>query len=152
MQISTAKLSSAFVFATWIAHFLFVLNPKFQAASLLLCLYSSVCVGRVRKPHYWFSHEAAPFIHSDDVIMCNIFNLCIIYYHVGGHTDNDASRNLNKWSLSDNDSPVNDIVFMLMSVRSCHMPGVSFVTSITERKICFNILFFISLTQYRLMD
>ena len=32
----TAKLISAFVFATRIVHFLFFLNPKFQASSLLL--------------------------------------------------------------------------------------------------------------------
>ena len=32
----TAKLISAFVFATRIVHFLFYLNPKFQASSLLL--------------------------------------------------------------------------------------------------------------------
>ena len=35
------------------------LNPKFQASSSFLCLYSLVCVGPVRKPHCWFSHEAA---------------------------------------------------------------------------------------------
>ena len=35
------------------------LNPKFQASSSFLCLYRSVCVGPVRKPHCWFSHEAA---------------------------------------------------------------------------------------------
>ena len=50
----TAKLISAFVFATWIVKFLYFLNPKF-----LLCLYSSVCVRPVRKSHCWFSHEAA---------------------------------------------------------------------------------------------
>ena len=62
MQISfavTAKLISAFVFATWIVQFLFYLNPKFQASSSFLCLYRSVCVRPVRKPHCWFSHEAA---------------------------------------------------------------------------------------------
>ena len=32
----TAKLISAFVFATWIVHFLFFLNPKFQASSCCL--------------------------------------------------------------------------------------------------------------------
>ena len=32
----TAKLISAFVFATRIVQFLFFLNPKFQASSLLL--------------------------------------------------------------------------------------------------------------------
>ena len=35
------------------------LNPKFQASSSFLCLYSSVCVGPVLKPHCWFSHETA---------------------------------------------------------------------------------------------
>ena len=39
------KLISAFVFATRIVQFLFFLNPKFQASSLLLRLYSPVCVG-----------------------------------------------------------------------------------------------------------
>ena len=58
-EADTAKLISAFVFATRIVHFLFFLNPKFNASSHLLCLYSPVCVGPVRKPHYWFSHEAA---------------------------------------------------------------------------------------------
>ena len=54
----TAKLISTFVFATRIVQFLFFLTPKFQASSLLLCLYSLVCVGPVRKPHCWFYHEA----------------------------------------------------------------------------------------------
>ena len=49
----------AFVFTTRIVQFLFYLTPKFQASSLLLCLYRPVCVGPVRKPHCWFSHEAA---------------------------------------------------------------------------------------------
>ena len=40
----TAKLISAFVFTTRIVQFLFFLNPKFQASSPLLCLYSLVCV------------------------------------------------------------------------------------------------------------
>ena len=55
----TAKLISAIVFATWIVHFLFFLNPKFQASSVFLLLHRPVCVGPVRKPHCWFSHEAA---------------------------------------------------------------------------------------------
>ena len=32
---------------------------SFQASSLLLCLYRSVCVGPVRKPHCLFFHEVA---------------------------------------------------------------------------------------------
>ena len=67
----TAKLISAFVFATRIVQFLFYLNPKFQDASSHLCLYSSVYVEPVRKPHCWFSHEAARIflviIHGDCV-------------------------------------------------------------------------------------
>ena len=55
----TAKLISAFVFATRIVQFHFYLNPKFQASSCFLCLYRPVCVRPVRKPHCWFSHEAA---------------------------------------------------------------------------------------------
>ena len=55
----TAKLISAFVFATQIVQFLFYLNPKFQASSSFLCLYRPVCVRPVRKPHCWFSHEVA---------------------------------------------------------------------------------------------
>ena len=32
-------------------------SAKFQASSSFLCLFRSVCVGPVRKPHCWFSHE-----------------------------------------------------------------------------------------------
>ena len=46
----TAKLISAFVFATRIVQSLFFLNPKFQASSHLLWLYRQVCVGPGRKP------------------------------------------------------------------------------------------------------
>ena len=42
-----------------IVHFLAFLNPKFQASSSFLCLYRPVCVRPGRKPHCWFSHEAA---------------------------------------------------------------------------------------------
>ena len=46
----TAKLISAFVFAPWIEQSLFYLDPKFQASSHLLWLYSLVCVGPGRRP------------------------------------------------------------------------------------------------------
>ena len=46
----TAKLISAFVFATRIVQFLVYLNPKFQASSSFLSLYRPVCVGPGRKP------------------------------------------------------------------------------------------------------
>ena len=42
--------SSAFVFAIRIVQFLYYVNPKFQASSHLLWLYSLVCVGPGRKP------------------------------------------------------------------------------------------------------
>ena len=58
-QLRGNREISAFVFATRIVQFLFYLNPKFQAASSFLCLYRPVCVGPVRKPHCWFSHEVA---------------------------------------------------------------------------------------------
>ena len=73
----------AFVFATRIVQFLFYLNPKFQASSSFLCLYRPVCVGPVRKPHCWFSHEAAQLLsfsyllqlvyHTNDVSLHNDF-------------------------------------------------------------------------------
>ena len=47
---ASAKLISAFVFATWIVQSLFYLNWKFQASSYLRWLYSLVCVGPGRKP------------------------------------------------------------------------------------------------------
>ena len=46
----TAKLISAFVFATLIVQSLYLLNQKFQASSYLLWLYSPVCVKPGRKP------------------------------------------------------------------------------------------------------
>ena len=46
----TAQLISAFVFAIRIVKSLYYLNPKFQASSHLLWLYSPVCVGPGRKP------------------------------------------------------------------------------------------------------
>ena len=49
----------AFVFAKWIAQFLYFPNPKFPASNHLLCLYSWVCVRPVQKPHCWFSHDAS---------------------------------------------------------------------------------------------
>ena len=38
---------------------IFFLNPKFQASSHLLLLYSPVCVGPGRKPEDRFSHKEA---------------------------------------------------------------------------------------------
>ena len=44
------KLISGFVYATWIVHLLFFLNPKFQASTHLLWLHSPVCVEPRLKP------------------------------------------------------------------------------------------------------
>ena len=46
----TAKLISAFVFATWIVQSLIFPNPKFQVSSYIQWLRSPVCVGPGRKP------------------------------------------------------------------------------------------------------
>ena len=47
----TAKLISAFVFATWIVQSLYFLNLKFQASDHCLWLYRPVCVGPRWKPY-----------------------------------------------------------------------------------------------------
>ena len=49
----TAKLICAFVFATRIVQLLYFQNPKFQASSQLLCLYSSVCVETCSETTSW---------------------------------------------------------------------------------------------------
>ena len=43
---------------------LYFLNPKFPVSSHLLCLCSLICVRPSRKPHCWFSDEAAQFFKS----------------------------------------------------------------------------------------
>ena len=55
----TAKLISAFVFATRIVQSLYFLNMKFHASNCLLLLCSPVCVGPG-----WFSHEAAQMLKN----------------------------------------------------------------------------------------
>ena len=44
---------------------LFKSKIKFQASCHFLCLYSSVCVRPVGRPHCCFSHEAAQILHSE---------------------------------------------------------------------------------------
>ena len=51
----------------YIVQSLYFLNPKFQASSHLLWLYSLVCVRPGRKPEYWFSHDAAQILFSEEV-------------------------------------------------------------------------------------
>ena len=52
-----------------------LLNPKFQASSSFLRLYRSVCVEPGRKPHCWFSHEAAHIFYKA-ILMCT-HNQCL---------------------------------------------------------------------------
>ena len=59
----TAKLNSAFVFATWIVQSLYFLNTKFQASSHLQWLYSLIYVRPGQNPHCWFPHVAAHFLY-----------------------------------------------------------------------------------------
>ena len=73
----TAKLISAFVFATRIVQFLYFLNPKFPVFNHLLYLYSPLCLRPVQKPHCWFSQEAAQ-------IMADCIRACLL----GGEHDN----------------------------------------------------------------
>ena len=58
----TAKLISVFVFATRIVQSLYSLNPKFQASSHLLWLYSLVCIGPGQKPRRRFSQDKAQIL------------------------------------------------------------------------------------------
>ena len=53
------KLISAFVFAIRIVQSLYFLNPKFQASSHLVWLYSPLCVGPGKNPENRFSHKEA---------------------------------------------------------------------------------------------
>ena len=78
----TAKLITAFVFATRLVQFLYFLNSKLQASSLPLCLPSLVCVGPVRRPHFF--HDAAHIsLHSG-----SIFVIVIVLNHgqCSGHS------------------------------------------------------------------
>ena len=73
----TAKLISAFVFATRIVYFLFFLYPKLQASSLLLRLYRPVCVGPGRKPRRpVFSRRGSyeMFGRTRSIYFCDIIN------------------------------------------------------------------------------
>ena len=56
----TAKLISAFVFATQIVQFLFFLNPKFTASCIFCARFVSDLLGN--HIHGWFSHDAAQLI------------------------------------------------------------------------------------------
>ena len=63
------------VFATSIVQFLFFTSLKFPASSHLLCLYSSICVGPVWKPHCCGS--------KNTITVCKT----LIQYNYVGQTD-----------------------------------------------------------------
>ena len=73
---------SAFVFATRIVHFIFFLNPEFQASSSFLSVCRSVCVGPVRTLHCWFSHEAAHIKIHTDLNYMSLIRLPYVYFIV----------------------------------------------------------------------
>ena len=87
-----------FVFATWIVHFLFFLNPKFQASSLLLLLHSPACVRPGQNPNCWFSQAQAHISYANHFYI-KVFILIIHYLH---HTDSVES---------------------ILSVLNCHFIG-----------------------------
>ena len=70
----TAQLISAFVFVILLVQFLYYLNPKFQASSHLLWLFSPVCVGPGRKPRRPVFSERG----SNDLI-CNHYECKILF-------------------------------------------------------------------------
>ena len=76
----TAKLISAFVFATHIVKSLFYLNPKFQASSHLLWQYSPVCVGPGRKPRRPVFSQGGSYLVT--IWLRDSHFLAYIYHHV----------------------------------------------------------------------
>ena len=82
--------------------FLFYLNPKFQASSSFMCLYRPVCVGPVRQPHCWFSHEAA-----------HILEISLITHIQGEGYTSDREE---EWGLS----PLVPCVLSLCKIPCCH--------------------------------
>ena len=72
----TAKLISAFVFATRIVQSLFYVNPKFQASSHLLWLYSLLCVGPGRTPRRPGFSQRGSYSNTAQISMRE--NLCIL--------------------------------------------------------------------------
>ena len=79
-----------FVFATWIVQFLFYLNPKFQASSHLLWLYSPVCVGN---PEDRFSHNKACmfYVELTKIIHHSSLNTHLSYATKFGRKWNDKN-------------------------------------------------------------
>ena len=77
----TVLLISAFIYTTKIVQSLFFLNPKFQASSHLLWLYSPVCVSdQVGNPKDRFYHDGAHMYSIFSACQCQ---LCRLLHHPG---------------------------------------------------------------------
>ena len=76
----TAKLISAFVFATRLVQSLYFLNPKFQTSSRLQWLYSPVCVEPGRKPRRPVFSQQGSFYHSLTLLKHLFSNLGNLVY------------------------------------------------------------------------
>ena len=112
--VVTAKLISAFVFATQIVQSLYFINPKFQASSHLLYLYSPVCVGPGRKPRrpvfsqlgfYRSTHEYKAFaleLQITDLTWCSLY---FMHNYVKSGDRTDKTPHLCSL-ISDDDGPV----------------------------------------------
>ena len=69
----TAKLISAFVFATWIAQSLYFLNPKFQVSSHFLWRYRPGCVGPGRKLRRPFFSQRGSNTRSPESMFVDLY-------------------------------------------------------------------------------
>ena len=78
----TAKLISAFVFATRIVQSLYFLNPEFQASSHLLWLYSPVCVGPGLKPRRPVFSQRGSFIPRVCLIYSTQSKVTVVVTHL----------------------------------------------------------------------
>ena len=80
----TAKLISAFVFATWIVQSLYFLNSKFRASRYPLWLHSLVCVGPGRKPRrpvFWRRGSYKDTVWSKRFFIPTITQNCLCNMH-----------------------------------------------------------------------
>ena len=61
-------------------------NPKFQDSSSFLLLHRPVCVGSGRKPHCWFSHEAAQMSFPESQVYMTSVQNPLAYQGLYDHT------------------------------------------------------------------
>ena len=99
----TAKLVSALVFTTQIVQSLYFPNPKFQASSHLVWLYSLICVGPGRKPRRPVFSQRGSFLRrnaeNDPPVFIKYPSFCwsavlLIYTHIESIYGKDSSSYL----------------------------------------------------------